>query len=455
MNPNDETVRALRSALAAGPENPPLRRHLASLLSLMGRHDEAAVELRGVLSKVSDDVEVRVELARCYGAGGKASHGIVVLEALLSANKLSSAGQVLLARLQLQNGEWERARATYLAACADDPAVAEAELAGKLGLEDASEGSADDAQDEDGGEDDEPVNTTQGGETEFGSLLERPAITFADVGGMQQAKEEISIRILQPMKSPELFAAYGKKSGGGLLMYGPPGCGKTLLARATAGEMKGRFLGVGIHDVLDMYLGKSEHNLHALFEEARRSAPCVMFFDEVDALGAKRSDFHSAFGRTVINQFLAELDGSVEDNEGVLVIGATNAPWQVDSAFRRPGRFDRVLFVPPPDQPAREAILKALLAGKPQEKLDLAAIAKRTEGFSGADLKGLVERAVEAILRRALSSGKPDPLKDKDLLAALKESSPSTREWLASARNYALFSNQGGTYDELVRYLKL
>ena len=143
-------------------------------------------------------------------------------------------------------------------------------------------------------------------------------------------------------------AAYGKKVGGGILMYGPPGCGKTHLARATAGEVQAKFMSIGINDVLDMWMGNSERNLHSLFEQARRNRPCVLFFDEVGRIGRQqRSDMRQSSGRHLVNQFLAEMDGTTSNNEGVLILGATNAPWHVDSAFRRPGRFDQVLFVPP------------------------------------------------------------------------------------------------------------
>src|SRR3954463_4664540 len=162
-------------------------------------------------------------------------------------------------------------------------------------------------------------------------------------------------------------------------MYGPPGCGKTYLARATAGEIKAGFLSVGINDVLNMWLGNSEKNLHQLFEQARRNRPCVLFFDEVDALAAARADMRTSAGRHLINQFLAELDGMQSDNEGVLILAATNAPWHVDAAFRRPGRFDRILFVPPPDAPARAAILRAMLHGKPVETIDHDQVAKKTD----------------------------------------------------------------------------
>ena len=238
-------------------------------------------------------------------------------------------------------------------------------------------------------------------------------------------------------------------------MYGPPGCGKTHLARATAGEIKAGFLSVGLNDVLDMWIGNSEKNLHELFEQARRARPCVLFVDEVAALGASRSDLRHSAARQLINQFLAELDGVQSSNEGVLVLAATNAPWHLDPAFRRPGRFDRILFVPPPDGPARTAILRILCRGKPVREIDYEHLARKADGFSGADLKAVVDLAVEAKLRGALRDGVPKPLATGDLQAAAGSVKPSTREWFATARNYALYSNQGGTYDDVLKYLRL
>jgi SpoVK/Ycf46/Vps4 family AAA+-type ATPase len=204
-----------------------------------------------------------------------------------------------------------------------------------------------------------------------------------------------------------------------------------------------------------MWMGNSEKQLHNVFQYARAHTPCVLFFDEVDALAASRSDMRNSAGRHTINQFLAEFDGIEASNEGVLVLAATNAPWHLDPAFRRPGRFDEIIFVPPPDADAREKILEIFLDKKPVEKLDLAKLASKTKDFSGADLRGLVERAIEEKLREAMKSGKPEPIRTNDLLAALKRQNPSTREWLATARNYAAFANEGGVYDDIKAYLNI
>src|SRR5262249_47439661 len=161
----------------------------------------------------------------------------------------------------------------------------------------------------------------------------------------------------------------------------------------------------------------SERNLHELFERARQHRPCVLFFDEVDALGASRSDLRHSTGRQLINQFLAELDGLQGGNEGVLILAATNAPWHLDSAFRRPGRFARILFVPPPDGRARAGILRILLHGKPSQDVDFDLLAKKTDHFSGADLKAVVDVAVEQKLREAMKAKQLKPLTTRDLLA--------------------------------------
>jgi SpoVK/Ycf46/Vps4 family AAA+-type ATPase len=279
-------------------------------------------------------------------------------------------------------------------------------------------------------------------------------ITLANVAGMEAVKRRLEMSFLGPLRNPELMRMYGKTVRGGLMLYGPPGCGKTFLARAVAGELGARFLSVGIAEVLDMYLGQSEKNLQGIFEAARDAAPCVLFFDEIDALGRKRSLRRESAGRDLVNLLLSELDGVQQHNAGVFVLAATNHPWDVDSALRRPGRLDRMLLVLPPDQGARLALLKSALAQRPQEALDLDWIVTKTDRFSGADVVHLVEGATEYALEDSMATGKPRPIRQEDFKRALKEIKPSTNAWFETARNYALFANDGGSYDELLDYLK-
>ena len=283
--------------------------------------------------------------------------------------------------------------------------------------------------------------------------VQKPEVSFANVGGMEDIKEEIRMKIIYPLQNRALFKAYGKKLGGGVLLYGPPGCGKTLISKATAGEIQANFISVGIHQILDLYVGNSEKNLHRAFQLARDNAPAILFFDEVDALAADRKDFRESAIRTMINQFLAEMDGNIGSNEGILILGATNAPWHLDAAFRRPGRFDRIIFVPPPDEPAREAIVEILARDKPLKRLDAGALAKRTKEFSGADIKSIFDVATERALSRAMKEGRVVPLTTEDLLQAIKGMKPSTRAWFESAKNYALYANQGGFYDDVLSFL--
>jgi transitional endoplasmic reticulum ATPase len=441
-----DTLQTLRDALRLSPENVPLRQHLAEALLRQGRAEEAEKEFRQALALAPNDQKIKTGLAHAFYQQGKNTQALVLLEDLLKAADTPGAAYLLHARLLLHAGEVERAVRLYRQAIEADPGVADPELAGRLGI----------------GADSQTSEVVEGKmraaweEAPAGAepTVERPTLTFKDVGGMDALKEEIGLKIIAPLTHPELYRAYGKPVGGGILLFGPPGCGKTYLARATAGEVKASFLAVGINEVLDMWIGQSERNLHELFELARSRKPCVLFFDEVDALGASRSDLRHSGGRQLVNQFLAELDGIQASNEGVLILAATNAPWQVDPAFRRPGRFDRILFVPPPDAAARAAILRILCRGKPVQTIDYDHLAKKTDQFSGADLKAVMDIAIEHKLREALKTGVPQPLHTKDLLAAAATLRPSTREWFATARNYALYANQGGLYDDIRKYLK-
>lgn len=284
--------------------------------------------------------------------------------------------------------------------------------------------------------------------------VEVSGLTLADVGGMAEVKKRLNAAFLAPMRNEKLRSMYKKSLRGGLLLYGPPGCGKTFVARALAGELGVHFMTVSLADILDMWIGSSERNMHELFETARASAPCVLFLDEVDAIGHKRSNLNSDGMRSTVNQLLLELDSVASANDGVFVLAATNAPWDVDPALRRPGRFDRTLLVLPPDKEAREVIWRHHLQERPIAGVDLKRLAKLTDGFSGADIAHLAEAAAEVALIDSVESDEPRMIGQADLEQAIGEARPSVTPWFETARNVALFANQDGVYDDLAAYLR-
>ena len=472
---------ALREALRLSPDNAPLLLHVAEIVLRSGGFGEAEVLFKRALAVEPSSLPARLGLAAAFFQQGKHGAAHVIVEDLVKIAAPAPRALLLHARLALHAGEPRLAAQQYQRARAGDASLVDRDLESELALHlpkrpapqsptprpDAApeaeppayftppEDNSDAAT---GPDEDIEAERLPAGDLPTGTVNEEPehpALTFADVGGMERVKDEVRMKIILPLQQPELFKAYGKKIGGGILMYGPPGCGKTFLARATAGEVKAGFLAVGISDVLDMWIGQSEKNLHAVFEQARGHRPCVLFFDEVDALGANRTDMLKSAGRQIINQFLSELDGVAASNEGVLILAATNAPWHLDPAFRRPGRFDRILFVPPPDESARAAILRLLLKGKPVGAIDFEALARKTDGFSGADLKAVIDVAVEARLRDAMKAGVLQPVSSRDLLDAIKQHKPTVRDWFQTARNHALYANQSGLYDDILAYMKI
>jgi transitional endoplasmic reticulum ATPase len=485
---SDPLLDSLRAALSTNPENLDLR--IALVRHLLDKHlaaEAEAVARQGL--QLEKAPALMLLLASSFYAQGRYSEALVAAEQVRDAQPREAQAWLLMARCYFQQEEHSSATAAYREAKRLDPELHDERLepigsgGGGLTLPDPGarsqrpEGNASDADDAEGPDDTDGTGSETGEpesfedamarmeeaiemgvlrgdpDAEYSPLRETSKIRFADVGGMEAVKEEIRMKVLHPLQHAEMFAAYGKKVGGGILMYGPPGCGKTLLARATAGEVDVPFYSIAISDIMDPYIGRSERNLRDVFAEARRNAPAVLFFDEVDALAASRRDLQQSAGRHAINQFLLELDGDQHDNEGLLIIGATNAPWYLDPAFRRPGRFDRILFVPPPDDEARQAILRVMLSKIPAADVDVAAVAKKTKDYSGADLKNLVDHCVEDILAAAMKSGRPEPIATRDLLKAIKKSRPSTKEWFVQARNHAVYANEGGLYDDVLSWL--
>ncbi|MDA0179595.1 AAA family ATPase [Solirubrobacter phytolaccae] len=416
MSVDASVIAALETAIAVEPGNPALRVHLASLLVMAGDPGRALEHAQAALSAEPDHAE-----------------------ALATARDASRA-----------LGDHDKAEryARLLGGFADTAAAFDAD---RWVETDAGIGPVD--EDETQG----PLVIPEGFtelDPEGLPAPDRPRVTLDDVGGLEQVKARLDAAFLAPLRNPELRAYYGKSLRGGLLLYGPPGCGKTFLARAVAGELGASFFALGLNDVLDMWLGESERRLHDAFASARRAAPCVLFLDELDALGQKRSQMRHSAGRNVVNQLLAELDGAQADNEGVFVLAATNHPWDVDTALRRPGRLDRTVLVLPPDLPARETIFRKALAGRPIRGVDTVKLARRTDGCSGADIVHIVESASELALQESVRTGAMHPITQGQLDQAASETAPSTRAWFGIAHNYAVYANEGGQFDDLLAYIR-
>ncbi|HEX8612622.1 MAG TPA: ATP-binding protein [Telluria sp.] len=279
-------------------------------------------------------------------------------------------------------------------------------------------------------------------------------VRFADVGGMEDLKKMLRLHIIEPFLRPSLFAKFKKQGGGGILLYGPPGCGKTMIARAIANECNASFVSVGISEVLNMWMGESERNLAQLFEKARAQKPCVLFFDELDALAFSRSKAQSEHSRTIVNEFLSQLDGFERDNRDVLFLAATNMPWDVDQAMKRTGRFARQLFVPPPDAEARKHIINIKLRDVPVEGVDVDALVAATPHFSGADIDGVIDLAKESAIHDILAGNPERPIGPADIAYALDNMQPSTVEWLKTARNLVRYAGSDDSYRDVEKYLK-
>lgn len=292
-------------------------------------------------------------------------------------------------------------------------------------------------------------------------MLQKPNMTFADVAGMDKMKEEIREAVVYPMINPELARKYGKLAGGGVLMYGPPGCGKTFVIKAAAGECKSGFINAKLSDLLDMYVGNTEKNIHKVFELARKNSPCILFFDEVDAIGGRRDQQEGQqYMKMAVNQLLYEMDGVEATNTNVLIIAATNAPWDVDPALRRSGRFSKTIFIPAPDYKSRVAILKLHSRKRPiVPSIPFNRLGWATTGYASADLKSVVDEAAtfpwreaffaiqkktEEYVKQGLSAAEAEerakqevkqrPITTTDFIKAIRKKKSSLPPWYGQAK---------------------
>lgn len=276
-----------------------------------------------------------------------------------------------------------------------------------------------------------PVKTNQEEEKDEDikrwKAAEIPNISFDDVAGLDEVKKAITIRMINPVKYPDKYKLYQKKTGGGVLLYGPPGTGKTMIAKAIAKEVGAKFYAVKGSDIVSKWVGDSEKNINSLFEEANKQDRAIIFIDEMDSLIAKRGE--DTHNDKRVNEFLQQIDGFAGKNPNLLLLGATNRPWDIDSAAMRSGRFSQKIYLPLPDAPARKFMIKKAMKGVPVEPdFDIDRIVKQTEMYSGADIEELCDRAKDEPLLKAIATDSVVLISNRDFDMVLEKFPPSVTE---------------------------
>lgn len=411
MSSDTPLILSLRAAVDASPDDVPLRLHLAELLLATGGIDDAVAHVTAALHRDPNSTQAHALMKRAMARRAG--------PAVPAASRVGAAGDEQ--PTERHSFNWAAAESQFTDVT--QPRMFDPGDTGPL-----------------------PVIPRYD--------VERPSVRLRDVTGMADMKRRLEAVWPAAVRDPRPRGFRTAGWRGGVVLYGPPGCGRDFLARAMAGEMGARFLAVTLAEGLDGWPGGIERVLRDAFAAARRAAPCVLFLDGIEAIGQQRAHSRSTSGtRAVVNQLLAEL-ASTQTDEHVLVIAATDHPWDVDPALRRNGRFDRMVLVLPPDQPAREAILRRNLENRPVRGVKVSDLAKRTEDYSIADLAQLCATAAELALLDSVHTGQVRQIDSRDFEVALAEVRPSTGTWLAAARNVAMFANGDGSYDELHRYLK-
>ena len=278
-----------------------------------------------------------------------------------------------------------------------------------------------------GGAGDKSSESEGGGSADQWVVKEKPSLRFDDVAGLDDVKEDIRLKMIYPFQHPELAARFDIRAGGGVLMYGPPGTGKTMLAKATAGEIEATFFRISPADVLSKWVGEAEQNIKKLFDAAAQEQRSIIFIDEIEALVPARRDEGSSVMQRVVPQILQGVEGfDKKAGRPILMMGATNVPWQLDPAMLRPGRFDEKVYIPLPDLAARRKMLDLYLSKRPvAPEVDLDGLAKRLEGYSGADVKYLCDRAATIPFLRSVASGQEGDITPDIFEDVLHDTPPS------------------------------
>jgi transitional endoplasmic reticulum ATPase len=258
-------------------------------------------------------------------------------------------------------------------------------------------------------------------------LREKPSLRFTDVAGLEDVKQDIRLKMIYPFEHADLAEKFGIRAGGGILLYGPPGTGKTMLARATAGEIDATFFRISPADVLSKWVGEAEQNIKKLFDAAAAEPRSIIFIDEIEALVPARRDEGSSVMQRVVPQILQGVEGfDKKAGRPILLMGATNVPWQLDPAMLRPGRFDEKVFIPLPDLAARRAMLDIYMGKRPvSPDISFDALAERLEGYSGADIRYICDRSATVPFLQSVASGQEGQITAQIIHDVLHDTPPS------------------------------
>lgn len=284
-------------------------------------------------------------------------------------------------------------------------------------------------------------------------VSEKPDIGFEDIGGLDSVKEEMKKAIIYPFTHKKLYEYYNQKPGGGVLLYGPPGCGKTMIAKAAATECDADFINVETSTIMSKWVGESEKSIKQIFEVARECSRAIVFFDEFDAVAGRRGEIED-YAKRIVNELLQQMDG-MDKNDNILVLAATNEPWAIDPALRRPGRFKKLLFIPPPDLEARKAIFNIYLQKLPLESnVDAGPLSNKTNMYSGADIKAICDDAAEIPLQEALEGKEARKINQDDFNNVLSNRRSSIIPWRRLAVEQVRKSGEEDIFKEIIELEK-